>query len=294
MRVEPVEVAHEAVTLRGSLWFPAAPPRTLVVMHPGSGPSDRDNDTYFAPIRTILLDGGHAVASFDKRGVGASTGVRSTSTIEQQAGDLLACVAVLRARLPSDVAVGAFGHSQGGWVVYDAAARRQGLRFVVANSGPGVSVAEQERYALAVAMSGHPHRHAALEAFDRLVAWADARTPHHVVVDALTASTTAAARAPVAHLVDSDEAWRLARGILAYDPDTALSRIDVPLLALFGADDRIVPVDASVAALARTVDPELLTVAVLPHGDHRLHGPDGRLVPGYDRALRSFVDASTT
>jgi hypothetical protein len=41
-------------------------------MHPGSGPSDRDNDVLFPPIRDALLAAGIAVCSFDKRGAGES------------------------------------------------------------------------------------------------------------------------------------------------------------------------------------------------------------------------------
>ena len=92
-------VGHDDVVLAGSLWTPPGSPKTAVVMHPGSGPSDRHNDIYFPPIRTMLLDDGHAVASFDKRGVGGSTGLHVTSSIEQQAGDLLRCVTAVRDQL---------------------------------------------------------------------------------------------------------------------------------------------------------------------------------------------------
>jgi pimeloyl-ACP methyl ester carboxylesterase len=63
------------VSLAGTLWLPATGvPAAVVLMHPGSGPSDRHNDVFFPPIREHLLDAGFAVASFDKRGVGGSTG----------------------------------------------------------------------------------------------------------------------------------------------------------------------------------------------------------------------------
>ena len=61
-------------------------------MHPGSGPSDRDNDVFFPPIREHLLDAGVAVCSFDKRGVGGSTGRWEEAGIVEQADDLLACL----------------------------------------------------------------------------------------------------------------------------------------------------------------------------------------------------------
>jgi pimeloyl-ACP methyl ester carboxylesterase len=42
--------------------------------------------------------------------------------------------------------VGLFGHSQGGWVLVEAAGRSPEAAFVVTSSGPGVTPAEQERY----------------------------------------------------------------------------------------------------------------------------------------------------
>jgi len=45
-----------------------------VVLVGGSGSSDRDNGTYFPPIREHLVDAGIAVLSYDKRGVGSSSG----------------------------------------------------------------------------------------------------------------------------------------------------------------------------------------------------------------------------
>ncbi|MES1239295.1 MAG: alpha/beta hydrolase, partial [Chloroflexota bacterium] len=53
--------------LAGTLWLPDGDVAATVVMVPGSGPTHRDNDTYFPPIRDGLLAAGIAVASFDKR-----------------------------------------------------------------------------------------------------------------------------------------------------------------------------------------------------------------------------------
>ena len=92
------------------------------------------------------------------------------------------------------------------------------------------------------------------------------------------------------HLVSSADEWQLTSVIFNYDPTRALGTIAVPTLALFGADDRIVPVDASVRELVRLVDPALLTVAVLADGDHRLQvGDSGEFAPGYDECLRHFL-----
>ena len=72
-----------------------------------------------------------------------------------------------------------------------------------------------------------------------------------------------------------------------------MRRIDVPVLALFGADDEVVPVAASVEVFRAEVRPDLLTVAVLPGGDHRVQAGDPRrLVDGYADVLVGFILAA--
>ena len=115
---------------------------------PGSGPWDRDNDVYFPAIRAGLLDRGIAAASFDKRGVGESTGDWRDTGPAEQAADVAAQLACVRGTLGVDAArLGLFGHSQGGWVVLEVASADPSVAFVVTNSGPGVTMARQERFA---------------------------------------------------------------------------------------------------------------------------------------------------
>ena len=109
--------------MAGTLWLPEGNADATLLMHPGSGPSDRDNDVYFPPIRESLLDAGIAVCSFDKRGVGGSSGRWQDAGIIEQADDLSACLKVLLGDAAVPKPVGLFGHSQGGWVVLEAAAR---------------------------------------------------------------------------------------------------------------------------------------------------------------------------
>jgi alpha/beta superfamily hydrolase len=135
-------VPNGDVSLAGSLWLPHAEPVAILLMHPGSGPSDRDNDAFFPPIREYLLEAGVAVSSFDKRGVGGSTGRWEEASIVTQADDALACCDALSAEAEG-TRIGLFGHSQGGWVVVDAASRGEDVSFVVTSSGSGVTPGEQ-------------------------------------------------------------------------------------------------------------------------------------------------------
>ena len=85
------------------------------------------------------------------------------------------------------------------------------------------------------------------------------------------------------------------RALVDYDPRAALERIDVSVLALFGADDTIVPVTESVAVYEEAVRPELLTVAVFPGADHRvLVGEPPRLADDYPEALAAFIRAAVS
>jgi pimeloyl-ACP methyl ester carboxylesterase len=290
MTTDDLVVERDEVLLAGSLWLPDRRPASVVVMHPGSGPSDRHNDVHFPPIRSALLAAGHAAASFDKRGVGSSTGSLSTTSIEQQAGDLLACVEAVRDRLPG-VPVGAFGHSQGGWVVYEAAGTTDAVDFAIANSGPAVAPLEQERHALRVATDGQVDQPTALALFDELAERARAGQTFTDVIGELDRAGTGSLRGFAGAVLHDEVAWQLTTLLFAYDPAPALAAIEVPLLAVFGADDPVVPVDDSIAALRNLVDERFVEILVFDGAGHRLERADDTgFVDGYLDAVVDFVN----
>jgi uncharacterized protein len=167
----PLGIAADSggIRLAGTLWRPEGEAVAGLLVQPGSGPSHRDNDVLFPPIRERLLGEGIAVCSFDKRGVGGSAGSWLDAGIHEQADDLLAGLAVFEANSPQGLPLGLFGHSQGGWVVVEAAARGFPIAFVITNSGGSVSPARQERYSLANKLAaGEESR--ALATYDAVVA----------------------------------------------------------------------------------------------------------------------------
>ena len=289
-------VRNGETELAGSIWLPAGTPVATMLMHPGSGPSDRDNDVFFPPIREHLLANDVAVSSFDKRGVGGSTGSWLGAGIGEQADDAIACLEALRTDESFDGPVGLYGHSQGGWVVMDAAARCPDAAFVVTSSGPGVTPAQQERYATRLYMEragiseseiGEVSRY-----YDRIVSMlrsggslADARAS--IEADGFPQAFETLSL-PV--LPEDEAEWRLLAALIDYDPRPSLERIEVSVLALFGADDPITPVTESVAVLREAVGPELLHVEVFGGADHRvLVGDPPRLADGYLDTLTAFV-----
>jgi uncharacterized protein len=285
-----IEADSGGVRLAGTLWWPADDAAAGVLMHPGSGPSDRDNDVFFPPIREHLLEAGIAVCSFDKRGVGGSAGSWLDAGIAEQADDLLAGLAVFESESPRGLPIGLFGHSQGGWVVVEAAGRGVPVAFVITSSGPGVSPVRQERYSLANKLPAGGEA-AALATYDAVVAVLHECPALEAGLEQLDAAGVPYRDLPGLKFMFEEEAiWRLSARIFDYDPAPALSRITAPVLALFGAADKVTPPEESVAGFRAAVRPELLQVEVFPEGDHRLHhGDPPRFVDGYLDHIASFV-----
>jgi pimeloyl-ACP methyl ester carboxylesterase len=264
-------------------------------MYPGSGPSDRNNDVLFPPLRDALLCSGIAVCSFDKRGVGGSSGRWQDAGILEQTGDLVACLEAVRAFRGEGLPIGAFGHSQGGWVVVEAAGRGIPIAFVITNSGPGVSPYQQERFSLArrlvqqgaadIAMA------AALSGFDRAATLMREQLSVSQALQRFEADGIDYRDIDGLESMFEDAAvWQFISKILDYDPAVALARISVPLLAIFCGDDEITPVDASLTRFRETVRPDLLEVDVFDGADHRLqHGDPPAFVDGYVDAISGFI-----
>lgn len=285
-----IEADSGGVRLAGTLWRPAGEAVAGVLMHPGSGPSDRNNDVLFPPIREHLLAAGIAVCSFDKRGVGGSDGSWLEAGIAEQADDLLAGLAVFESESPAGLPIGLFGHSQGGWVVVEAASRGVPVAFVITNSGPGVSPTRQERYSLASKLTDGQMTEA-LATYDAVVAVMRERPSLAAGLQQLDAAGVPYHELQgLQFMFEHEEVWDLSGLIFDYDPTSAHSRITAPLLAIFGDADKITPPEESIEALRAAVRPEFLHVELFPEGDHRLyHGEPPRFVDGYLERISSFV-----
>jgi pimeloyl-ACP methyl ester carboxylesterase len=115
------------VQLQGTLFTPAAPTRTAVVLQGGSSWETRDDLRAHAEMFTGL---GVAAFVYDRRTVGYSKTQRDYGLL---AGDLLGAVEALRTRPEIDPArVGVWGVSEGAWVAPLAATRSPAISFVIA------------------------------------------------------------------------------------------------------------------------------------------------------------------
>ncbi|HLX19601.1 MAG TPA: alpha/beta hydrolase, partial [Gaiellaceae bacterium] len=260
LRQSEVRIGVDAATLTVPL---GRGPFPAVVMVHGSGVATRDEFDVFT---MELALHGIAVLADDKRGTGESAGtypgdVASTSTLTVLAGDARREVRYL-ATLPEIDAkrIGLWGDSQGGWIVPLAASHDPLVHWAVLNSGPTVTVGESDEWAALAGQSESP------PSGSRAAMLVQVRTS----------------------------------GPSGFDPAPSLRSLTIPVLWMYGSDDRNVPTELCVDRLRtlRTghdfqwiVLPTAHTPLVLPTGLlsslPRSPGFDPRFFPGVDSWLRA-------
>lgn len=251
-RVESVVVDAPGGQLAGMVVEPVAsePGRTAVVLVAGGGPA-RAADLV-GPAQALAAQG-LTVLAYDKRTVGYNALQHDYAALAQ---DALAALALVRAR-PGVDRTGLLGISEGGWVLpiaADPAAGAAGPDFVVLVSAAGVSPGEQVVWLLD---SGLVDQDAPVGARAALIA---------------------------------AQATGLPGGLLAYtryDPVPALRALRVPVLAVFGTRDRVVPIVDS-ARLLLAASPGT-GVWMIPGADHGMALPDGTLAPQFAPGVAAWI-----
>jgi len=135
--VEDVYFAHGNDRLAGSLFLPTAPgPHPAVALVSGSEAHDRVYGGVGPALGRWFAGRGFVCLTWDKPGVGKSTGDYTAQSFHDRAGEALAAVRFLLGR--ADVRgdrVGLWGHSQGGMVVPLAASLSAEVAFVIEVAG---------------------------------------------------------------------------------------------------------------------------------------------------------------
>jgi pimeloyl-ACP methyl ester carboxylesterase len=161
---EPVTLATATGTLHGTLLAPSeGPPVSVVLLHPGSGPTDRDGNTPLLPGKNnslrLLAEGlaAHGIATLriDKRGIAASSGSLSSEadvTLETYVADAAEWLRLLRRdRRFNRVLI--LGHSEGA-LIGALAAARAGADGYISLAGPARRGSAILRQQLATKLSG--------------------------------------------------------------------------------------------------------------------------------------------
>jgi pimeloyl-ACP methyl ester carboxylesterase len=144
----------DGITLQGTLTMPDSPgPFRAVVLISGSGPNDRDELIWGHRVFLVLADyltrQGIAVLRYDDRGVGRSGGNYDEASFENFALDAKAAFEYLKSRPETDQDhVGFIGHSEGGAIAPLAASKSDETAFIVLMAAPGYNAIDGEEYGL--------------------------------------------------------------------------------------------------------------------------------------------------
>lgn len=141
-------VVSGGLKLEADLFIPngGADQKPAVVFSPGSGDALYQNYSK-GFIETFILDqflqNDFAVLLINKRGMGQSEGNYVKNSVNGRADDLFAAVQSIQSHPKIDAEnIGLVGHSQGGWVVTQAAADHPDIAFFISLAGPTTTMRE--------------------------------------------------------------------------------------------------------------------------------------------------------
>jgi len=278
IRQTELPVENAPVRLAATLYAPeaSAPVPAVLLLH-GSGPDGRDNP-YYQQLVDAFARRGIAVLVYDKRGSGASSGDWREVPFTALIDDAEAALLQLR-RHPwiDSTRVGIWGGSEGATIAALTAARTPSAAFLIIQSMSGPPFGEQYRFQAAREFRSHPADSlAALALVDAKLAYLRG-TLAWSEYDSL--ARTSAGRPFAAYATPSATDswwWRWYRTKVDVSAVPSLAALRIPVLAVWGADDTLVPADTSSAmvraarAPLRQAEDEIL---MIPGASHTLHIP---------------------
>jgi len=198
-----------------------------------------------------------------------------------RATEVLAAVEALRQRPEIDPnRIGLWGISQGGWVAPMAAVRSTDVAFLILVSSPGRDAISQLEYqglnALRASGVDETELHSVAATLGRALAIMRAGGSHEEFVAAVETLQKYPALRELGITVGTAEgyrAWQSATDFV-YRPDTALSELTQPTLAIFGDHDVLVDWRESVAIYRESfkrANNRDLTIKVFKGADHNLY-----------------------
>ena len=252
---EEVRFQNGDVMLAGTLFVPLTKgPHPAVFLLPGSGAADREAEWFYAD---QFARRGIAALTYDKRGVGASTGNWELASFDDFAGDAIAGIQYLQSR--KDIKrgqAGLYGRSHGGMVAPLAAARSRDVAFIINVSGNAAPVTRQIIYdnqnqmrAAGVSEDDIADAVAYLNQKYEVARTGRGWTELKAKIDELQSRQTSwledYAGAPKS-LEDLQFFWQVQ---FSYDPERAWQKVKCPVLGVFGEKDTSTPVMESVSIM---------------------------------------------
>jgi hypothetical protein len=296
MKTEPFEFVADGNILRGVVDLPAgrAPRAVLLFVH-GYGRTDVVAQNWYHDLRSRFTDLDMATVVWDKPGCGRSEGTfDSGQPVASSAREVAAAVRQIREKtLPGVTKIGLWGLSRAGWIAPLAMAQDPGIGFWISVSGTD----DQENFPYFIESNFRIEGRTEVQIRQLTSEWRrgfeltarggtfeaylDAtKTLRHDLFMVFLSGSPDVSR--TSFLEDqrrfSSGAFQVddATGLMAYVPGfrELLGRLDVPVLALFGEQDRNVDWRKTRALYLETIGRNAkarLTVKTFPDGNHNLH-----------------------
>lgn len=276
-RREEVAFSNGDIRLSGTLVLPntRGPHPALVRVH-GAGPATR-----FCQTAEWWAYHGVAFLSYDKRGVGKSTGEWREASMPELASDAVAGVEMLARRKDIDGRkIGIVGGSEGGWVAPEAARQSEKVAFLIGVPASGLSLADHIVEEIRLRMQAGGFSAKEIELATVLRRRLNTAIIHGTGWDELRAAIGSAKKERWFSLARVDWAERpldaayvkRQREYIGYDPTTAWSRLRCPALIMIGTLDDRIPVESlsRIQEAARQNGNSSVEFAIFPNGSHVL------------------------
>jgi uncharacterized protein len=265
--------SEQGVMLAATLRLPNGSGRhPVLIIQTGTGAAESGG---YVKLERRLNSAGIATIEFDKRGVGQSTGT-FTDTMQDMQTDLVATIAWLRSRSDIDSArIALLGHSQGAAAAPIVAERDGRLAAIILLAGP---VGERGNMFIENMRRQLIESKIAPDLADRLTVatriWMESRSRGATAFEIASARSAVVAAFGEAGF-EGEKAERAtmildsAQLLSMYEaaPGSALARLRIPVLAIFGARDEIIGDQSSAAASFLGENPDALVIEV-PGANH--------------------------
>jgi alpha-beta hydrolase superfamily lysophospholipase len=251
LRRQTFQVENGAVTLAGDLIRPEKNPKGVIVFVHGSGDGPRRAyDTW----TNLFLSHGWAVVVFDKRGSGKSTGEWHEADFVTLAGDVRAVLKWARAqRELAGLKVALWGASQAGWIIPQLAADGA-VDFAIIQAGAVTPTDEFISHTLESELRAYgfpPEEIARAQRYYQLDVDVSRGAQSFAAVEKAYAEASAAGAEWLLKPPDpvNSPDRRFMAVIAGFDSAPYWRKVRIPVLALFGGKDHIVPVEPNRARL---------------------------------------------
>jgi pimeloyl-ACP methyl ester carboxylesterase/ketosteroid isomerase-like protein len=268
------------INLGSTLFLPKKPNGKAIVFVHGSNAQDRNG--YASIIRLpadVLARNGITVLTYDKQGVGSSSGNWEGESFEQLAEDALAGIRYLKSNKQLTlIKIGLAGSSQAGWIIAKAVEKNPAVDFVltIGAAGSGVSVTEQNLYNTRALMECQNFTAAQIGTalkqqklfYDYLLHKSDGKELDEFTITAAKDSLVRDWLYPGTAGIDfnNKNQWYTALEI-EYDPVAAWKKYTKPALMLFSEFDDATPT-AIILKNLKTLNKKNITIKVLPQSQH--------------------------